>query len=105
LAWRSAHWYWGGVCGSGIIVFRQRGAKSGTGFRFGVVNLIRLIGIGLVDQSCRLAKPSLTNQCTRIAKRSLIETRWACEVAFGVEVGFAGPQSRDFRRYLFCGGD
>ncbi len=37
-----------------------------------------------------------TNQCTRIAKRRLIETDWAYGVTFGLEGGFAGPQSPDF---------
>jgi hypothetical protein len=40
----------------------------------------------------------ITNQCTRIAMLRLIEIGWACGVVFSIEVGFAGPQSRDFKR-------
>jgi hypothetical protein len=32
--------------------------------------------------------------------RRFLEVGWAREVAFGLEGGFAGPQSRDFKRYI-----
>jgi len=42
----------------------------------------------------------LTNQCTRIAMLRFLENGWACGVVLGIEVGFADPQSRNFKRYM-----
>jgi len=40
-----------------------------------------------------------TNQCTRIAKRRLIESGWALRRGVSIASGIAGPQSRDFKRW------